>query len=143
MIESRARALAVEGDVVITGLQQDVRPFVAACDAIALCSTTEAFSLAAIEAMAVGRPVVHSEVGGAAEMIVPGRNGFLFPAGDTEALVERLATLADRAICARMGRDARATAEALFSEKVMVDRYELLLLDLVGPGAGVREAPVC
>jgi glycosyltransferase involved in cell wall biosynthesis len=75
-IRDRASSLGVAGDIVITGLQQDVRPYVAACDAMVLCSFTEAFSLAAIEAMSLGRPVVHSDVGGAPEMIVPGRNGF-------------------------------------------------------------------
>jgi len=40
--------------------------------------------------MALGRPVVHSHIGGAPEMIRPGENGFLFPVGDTEALVDRL-----------------------------------------------------
>ena len=127
-LEAQARDLGIAGDVVITGFQQDVRPYLAACDAMTLCSTTEAFSLGAIEAMAVGKPVVHSEVGGAAEMIFPGRNGFLFPVGDTEALVDRLAILADRTVSTRMGAAARQVVETLFSEKTMVDRYEKVLL---------------
>ncbi len=129
-VEARARTLGIERDVVITGLQRDVRPYVAACDAVVLCSLTEAFSMAAIEAMALGRPVVHSDVGGAAEMIEPGRNGYLFPVGDTDALVEKLAILAGRTDCERMGRAARAAAAARFSERKMVDRYERVLLDL-------------
>jgi len=129
-IEARARELRVENDVVITGLKLEVRPYIAACDAMALCSFTEAFSLAAIEAMALCKPVVHSDVGGAAEMIVPGRDGFLFPVGDTRALVDKLAVLADRTVCRRMGHEARATVEARFSERAMVDRYERTLLDL-------------
>jgi len=129
-IEARARELRVENDVVITGLKLEVRPYIAACDAMALCSFTEAFSLAAIEAMALCKPVVHSDVGGAAEMIVPGRDGFLFPVGDTRALVDKLAILADRTVCRRMGHEARATVEARFSERAMVDRYERTLLDL-------------
>jgi glycosyltransferase involved in cell wall biosynthesis len=129
-IEERARRLGVGADIVITGLQQDVRPFVAACDTAVLTSFTEAFSLAAIEAMAMGKPVVHSEVGGAAEMIRPGREGFLYPIGDTGALVERLAVLGDAAMRGRMGAKARETVEAQFSEQAMVDRYESLLIEL-------------
>ena len=129
-IEERARRLGVAADIVITGFQQDVRPFVAACDTAVLTSFTEAFSLAAIEAMAMGKPVVHSEVGGAAEMIRPGREGFLYPIGDTGALVERLAALADPAMRGRMGAKARETVEAQFSERAMVDRYENLLIEL-------------
>jgi len=134
----RARALGVAGSIVITGLQRDVRPYVSACDAVVLCSLTEAVSLAAIEAMALGRPVVHSDVGGAAEMIVPGRNGFLFPVGDTDAFVDRLAALADRALSGRMGREAQATVEARFSERTMADRYELLLQEICAPPETVR-----
>lgn len=130
-VDERARRLGVAGDVVVTGFQQEVRPFLAACDVVVLTSFTEAFSLAAIEAMAMGKPVVHSEVGGAAEMVRPGRNGFLFPVGDTAALVERLAMLSDPAMCSRMGGRAREAAEAQFSERAMVERYEKLLSELV------------
>ena len=139
-VEARARELNVENDVVITGLQQDVRPYIAACDAMVLCSFTETFSVAAIEAMALRRPVVHSDVGGAAEMIVPGCNGFLFPVGDTKALVEKLAILADRTVSTSMGKNARDVVERRFSERTMVDRYERLLLDLCRTRSGAREA---
>jgi glycosyltransferase involved in cell wall biosynthesis len=117
-----------------------VRPFVAACDVLAVCSTTETFSLAALEAMALGKPVVHAKVGGAAEMIRPGDNGFLFPVGDTEALVGKLAILTDRRNRERMGRAARALVEARFSEREMVDRYEQVLLELAGPARNVTDA---
>lgn len=138
-LEARARERKVAEHVRIAGFQQDVRPHIAACDVMALCSLTEAFSLAALEAMAMGRPVVHAEVGGAAEMISGGHNGILFPVGDTGAFAAALAALAERGAGARMGGNARRVVEALFSEKTMVDRYERLLLSLAGerlrPGA--------
>ncbi|HEU4646157.1 MAG TPA: glycosyltransferase family 4 protein [Burkholderiales bacterium] len=138
-VEARSRARGVAQDVVIAGIQQDVRPHIAACDVMALCSRTEAFSLAALEAMAMGKPVVHAEVGGAAEMISGGHNGILFAVGDTEAFAAALATLAQRSACERMGGNARRVVEALFSEATMVDRYERLFLELSGerlrPGA--------
>lgn len=133
-VEARARSLGLEREVLITGLQQDVRPYVAACDVMVLCSVTEALSLAAIEAMALGKPVVHSDVGGAREMILPADNGFLFPYGNTSAFVDRLALLADPALRERLGRRARETAELLFSETTMVNRYEKTLLELCAHG---------
>jgi glycosyltransferase involved in cell wall biosynthesis len=142
VIESRARVLKVERDVVITGFQYDVRPYIAVCDVMVLCSHTEAFSLAAIEAMAMGKPFVHSDVGGAAEMIRHGEDGFLFPVGDTGALVDRLARLADRVERIRMGSNARARVEALFSEKTMIDRYEKLLLELQSSAAAQGQQPL-
>jgi glycosyltransferase involved in cell wall biosynthesis len=130
-IEARARAAGVAEEVRITGFQQDVRPYLAACDTAVLCSTTiETFSLAALEAMALARPVVHSDVGGAAEMVFDGENGFLFPAGDTPALVRRLAELAEPARRGRMGAAAREIVATRFSERAMVERYEATLLKL-------------
>lgn len=129
-VESAARQLRVEDRVVISGLQEDVRPFLSACDVVALTSFTEAFSLAAIEAMALGRPVVHPDVGGAAEMIHSGQDGWLFPVGDTDTLVDRLAVLADPVVRARMGENARLSVASRFSEHAMVERYEELLFEI-------------
>ena len=130
-VEARARSLNVGDAIVITGARRDVRPYLAICDAMAVCSVAvETFSLAALEAMAMEKPVVHSDLGGASEMVFPGRNGFLFPVGDTEAFVAKLATLADRSVSRRMGKEARRVVEELFSEDVMVSRYESLLLEL-------------
>ena len=137
-VEARARELGIGGKITVTGFQSDVRPYVGVCDVMTLCSVTETFSLAAIEAMAMRKPFVHSDVGGAAEMIVPGENGFLFPVGDTRTYADRLAALADPAAARRMGDAARALVERRFSEEAMVDRYELLLLELC---AGHRAEP--
>ena len=142
-VEARVRQAGLAEWVRITGFQEDVRPLLAACDAVALCSTSEeTFSLAALEAMALGRPVVHSAIGGAAEMIRPGENGFLFPVGDTAALVERLGRLNDRAERERMGRKARETVETRFSERAMVERYERTLVDLCATRSGAAAAVI-
>jgi glycosyltransferase involved in cell wall biosynthesis len=122
--------LDVAGAITITGLQQDVRPFIAACDVMTLCSVTETFSLAALEAMAMAKPVVLSDVGGASEMVVPRWNGLLFPVNDTTAYVERLAALGDPQMSAQMGRNARQLMERRFSATLMADRYEMLFASL-------------
>jgi glycosyltransferase involved in cell wall biosynthesis len=129
-LESRARSLGLDAHLGITGFRDDIRPYVTACDVMCTCSLTEALSLAAIEAMAMSRPVVHSQVGGAAELIEPGRNGLLFPARDTAALVDCLLRLADPGPRAEMGRAARATVERCFDECHMIDRYEELLREV-------------
>jgi len=134
-VQERASALGIADHVVITGFQQEVRPFIAASDVIVLTSFAEAFPLSAVEAMAMQRPVVHSEVGGAPEMIHPGQEGYLFPVRDTDAFVERLGRLRDPLERERMGIIARATVEARFSEKAMVDRYERVLQEVeAAPG---------
>ena len=129
-VEARARELGIAAETVITGLQQDVRPLLAASDVAVLCSHSEALSLAALEALALGRPVVHAQVGGAAGISEPGRNGYLVAPGDTPALVEHLTRLADPALRRRMAAPARATVELRFSERTMVERYEIGLEEL-------------
>jgi glycosyltransferase involved in cell wall biosynthesis len=139
-IDARARAKGVAEHVKILGFKTDVRPYVLACDTAVLCSLTESLPLAAIEAMALGRPVVHSNVGGAAELVTPGLNGFLFRVNDTERLVEHLASLANPFVRERMGRNARATVEQSFAEQPMIDRYERVLGELAAarmPGTAV------
>jgi glycosyltransferase involved in cell wall biosynthesis len=129
-VECRAAELGVAAHVAITGFEPDVRPFLSACDAMVLCSTTETFSLAALEAMAMAKPFVHPALGGGPELVFPGWNGYLYPPGDTGALVDSLALLADRNVARRMGRNARRVVESLYSESMMVDRYERLLTEL-------------
>lgn len=131
-IEDLARQLGIGEYVTITGLQADVRPYIAACDVVTLCSLSETFSLAALEAMAMGRPVVLSDVGGAAEMVVPGWNGLLYPVGNSLDYLNCLLRLSDSASARRMGRHARRMVEEKFSVELMTVRYERLLARLCG-----------
>ncbi|HEX5393409.1 MAG TPA: glycosyltransferase family 4 protein, partial [Rhodocyclaceae bacterium] len=134
-IEARARQVGVADRIHITGLRQEVRPLISACDVMVLCSVgIETFSLAALEAMAMSRPVIHSNQGGAAEMITHEHNGLIFETHDTPGLVRCLAQLSDHTIAKRMGHQARRTVEARFSERTMVDRYELSLKELCDDG---------
>jgi glycosyltransferase involved in cell wall biosynthesis len=129
-IEARARERGVERDIAVTGFVHDVRPFVAASDVLAVCSLDDAASLGALEAMAMRKPVVHSNVGSAGEMIHPGYNGFLFRANDTTALVGHLIRLTNPADRLSIGEHARGVVERRFSEQRMIESYESLLLQL-------------
>jgi glycosyltransferase involved in cell wall biosynthesis len=131
-IEAAIERLGLTGDVCITGFLGDVRAAVAACDVIALVSTSiETFSIAALEAMALGKPMLMSDIGGAAELVEPGVNGELFPAGDVPALAQRLQGFGNRERCAAMGAAARSRVERLFSQETMRERYIELIDDLL------------
>ena len=76
------------------GRVHDVRPYLNAMDVFVLPSTSvEVFSNSALEAMAVGVPVISSDTGGADEMIRDGVDGFVYPRHDVDRLTERLREL--------------------------------------------------
>lgn len=140
-IAARIAALGLENDVRITGFAADVRPLIAACDVMAITSHhVETFSIAALEAMALGKPMVMTEIGGAAEQIRPQRNGFLYPRGDIDALCDALRALHDPELRRAMGVQARATVVQRFSEERMVDAYARLFEGLVREDRVAREA---
>ncbi len=87
----------------------------ARADVFVLPTLGDCFSIAIIEAMASGLPVVASNVGGIAEMIEPGRNGFIVPLNDLPALGKAIASvLGDAERRQRMGAQSRLMAEERF-----------------------------
>lgn len=102
--------------------------------------TPETFGLAALEAMAVGRPVVASRTGGLGELVVDRETGVLVPPGDPDALGAALAALlADADLRARMGRSARERA-AEFSASAVVPRVEAAYRRLLARAPAEDEA---
>jgi glycosyltransferase involved in cell wall biosynthesis len=134
-IETRIAALGLGRHVVITGLVADVRLALAACDVLVFASHSETFSIAALEAMAMGKPVVMTDVGGASEQVVPGENGYLYPRGDIDALARYLVRLAVPDRREQLGQRACRTVSEKFSLAVMVAAYERMLVGLMHPPA--------
>jgi glycosyltransferase involved in cell wall biosynthesis len=119
-IEKNIQALGLGNCVAITGYRQDVRPFIEACDVMVLCShAVETFSIAALEAMALGKPLVLTRIGGAEEQVIPGKNGYLYEPGDIDALTGHLRELADPERRNQMGaRGAQLVRERFTVEKM-------------------------
>lgn len=140
-IEAAIGRLGLAGSVILAGFQDDVRPWIAMCDVMALTSHTETFPIATLEYMAFGRPLVASDVGGMREQVADGVNGLLYPAGDIGALAQALASLAERATRDRLGQGALATVRDRFDEQRMMARYERLFHELGRVQAAPRRAP--
>lgn len=122
-VEQTATRLGLGAHVRITGLQQDVRPFAACADVMTLVSHSETFSLAALEAMALGKPMVLSDTGGAAELIVPGEHGFLFEPGNTHALAAHLRALSSPAMRHQLGAAAARRVRERFTVGAMAGTF--------------------
>ena len=121
----RVKALAAEADgVELLGSRGDVPDLLAACDAFCLLSEAEAMPMSILEAMALGRPVLTTDVGGAAEAVADGETGLVVPAGDPDAAAAALIGLADHpGQASRMGERGRARQRERFGGEAMVDGY--------------------
>jgi len=130
-IERTAAQLGLTSHVRITGFQRDVRPFIASCDVMTLVSHDETFSVAALESMALGKPLVMSDLSGAREQVIPGEHGFLFEAGDIEALTQHLRTLTSPPLRLELGEAAARRARELFTVEAMTRRFSECLEQLL------------
>ncbi len=100
-------------------------------DAFVLNTSYEGLSHLLIEALALGVPVVTTDVGGNGELIRNGENGLLAPPGDADALVEALRRiLSDKELAARLSREARESAKR-FSVEALIPRTATFLKSLV------------
>jgi glycosyltransferase involved in cell wall biosynthesis len=134
-LEQRARELDVVPYVHFSGALPDVRTALSAMDVFVLPSRMETFSNAALEAMAMRRPVILSRVGGAGEMVSDGVEGYTIPVPQlaTELPTQIGKLQSDPALCARLGAAARRRVEREFPVEAMVDEYQALLGPAVPP----------
>jgi glycosyltransferase involved in cell wall biosynthesis len=132
-IEHVTRELGLHEHVVITGLQQDVRPFIGCCDVMTLVShAIETFSLAALESMALAKPLVMSDIGGASEQVLHGQTGLLFEPGELASLAEHLKTLRSESLRLRMGTAAQRRVRQLFTVETMTAGFTEQMDRLLG-----------
>lgn len=126
-LEKLALQLKIEAHVIFAGFIEDIPGVLAVADVVVLPSLKEAAGNVVREAMAAGKPVVASRVGGLPESIIDGETGFLFPPGDQQALSRSLLTLIDNpALRERFGRAGRELVQTKFSVETMVRQYEAL-----------------
>ncbi len=120
----RARAWGVDSRVIFTGLRDDVRELLGAMDVFACSSVSEGFSNALLEALAVGLPVVTTDVGEHATLVRDNIEGFVVPPRDPDAMRRALKVLGEsRSVCQRFGGAAERRSRDYGFDRT-VRRYE-------------------
>jgi glycosyltransferase involved in cell wall biosynthesis len=115
-IKALAASLGLDGEVHFLGTRRDVPDLLNAMDIFVLPSYSEGVSLALLEAMAAGLPVIATAVGGLPEVVTDGENGLLIPPRDAEALATALARLLEASDFAKkLGQNARKHVREHFS----------------------------
>jgi glycosyltransferase involved in cell wall biosynthesis len=128
----RERARSADGAVLVLGERSDIADLMSAVDVVCLSSDVEGIPLAALEAMALGRPLVATAVGGLRELVVPGRTGLLVPRDDPGALSRAVLELAhDPALRSRLGDEGRDRFRRGYHADQMIERYGDLLARIV------------
>ena len=131
-LQANAARLGIAHQSIFHPSTADVAPWLRAIDVFVLCSYSEAFSNALLEAMACGCAVIGSRVGGTPELIGDSQRGLLFESRDAGDLALKLACLAsDDALRRELGRSAAEFARNCLSMEVAVSRtsaiYDRLL----------------
>jgi glycosyltransferase involved in cell wall biosynthesis len=131
----RLEPLAAAHEVTLLGARRDVLELVAAAGAVCLPSEAEAMPMSILEAMALARPVVATDVGGTREQVVPGETGYLVAPGDSGGIARALAELAaDGPHAGAMGAAGRRRQRERFGGERMVDGYERAFERAIGRG---------
>jgi glycosyltransferase involved in cell wall biosynthesis len=123
-----------EGVIEYLGEAHDVRPLIAAADCVVLPSYREGVPRTLMEASAMGRPIVATDVPGCREVVADGVNGLLCEARNVESLAATLAQMLDMSDDERRamaGRGREKVAQE-FDERVVVERYKSLIQQLTG-----------
>jgi glycosyltransferase involved in cell wall biosynthesis len=135
MLEELAARLGIADRVRFLGRREDVPQLLAACDVFTLPSLSEGSSLALLEAMAAGRPIVSSAIGGTDELIDDGRSGLLVAPGDAEALAAALRRLIeDPGMRETLAGHARERVERDLTRQAMAERITGIYAELRGDG---------
>ena len=139
-LERCASDLGVSDGVLFAGARSDIPAVLAAIDIYAMSSNREGLPVSLLEAMAAGKPIVATMVGGIPEVVSDRREGLLVPSGDPEALAGAIRELAcDPKLAAHLGRQASEKVAAEYSIGATVRRLEEVycsLLDKAGAAKG-------
>lgn len=110
---------------------KEVPYYLAACDIVVVPSVIEAFGLVTVEAMACGKPVVGSNVGGIPEVIKDGVTGYLVEPRDPEDIAEKIVYLLEnKDLAKKMGENGRKRTEKNFNMERRIDKILAIYSEL-------------
>lgn len=146
-LEALARELGVQERVRFAGWRQDVIDLMVMADLVVHPSHHEAFSQVMVEALAMGKPLVITDVSGVRDVVQDGRSALVVPPADPGALAEAITRLLERPEeAAAMGARGREQVRRELDIRAIVRRYEAMYRDVAGhalsrfPAAAPRHA---
>ena len=142
-LEKLSQELGLASKIVFFGEQQDVGTYLSTFDVAVLTSEVEGCSNSLLEAMALGKPVVATDVGGNRELVHHGQTGLLVSPRNAEALADAIITLLqDSERANSMGQMAQERVVTQFTIEKMVHEYQSLYEETLRQREGRRKSPV-
>ena len=140
-LEEFSSELGLDGRVIFAGNRSDVPEVLSIFDVAVLCSDPyiETLPTAILEAMAMAKPAVATEVGCLREMVIEGTNGYLLPPRKSKELAQAISKLLKSPeLAQKMGREGRRRVEELFSIERMVGKREELFEEILKAKGVIR-----
>ncbi len=131
-LEEHAIELEIEKEVVFLGKRRDIPEILNVLDIFILSSISEGLSVTLLESMASGLPVVATDVGGNAEVVIQGKTGVLVPSGNSEELARAIiGLLENEEKTISMGREGKKQVREKFNIEKMINEYRELYSKMV------------
>jgi len=131
-LKAQAATLGMAERVHFLGFRENVIEIVSACDVVALPSMKEGLSIAIMEAMALRRPVLATDIAGMPEVVRDGETGVLVPPADVDALANGLQiTLMHAEFAASLATNGRKFLEEKFDQRERLAEVDKCLQDIV------------
>lgn len=128
-LKEELESMAADGNlheiIIFTGFIKDVEKYLASIDIFVLPSITEGTPMALLEAMAMGKPVIATEVGGVPNVVKSGKNGLLVPSKDSEKIGDAIQYLmSNKNMCEKISIAGKKTVEKEYSIEGWVKKIE-------------------
>ncbi len=131
-LQSMISRLKLADDVILTNYRTDIPQILNLMDVFVLASTSEAAPIAVLEAMACGKPIVATRVGGVPELVIDGETGIVVTPGDPEAIAETVLYFLNHVEKVNeMGSKGRLRAIERFDLSVCTKRHEQIYTNIL------------
>ncbi len=130
-LEAQARSLGLDGRLVFAGFRKDAPALIAGMDVFVLPSINEGMGRVLVMAMALGKPIVATHVGGVGELVGSGEAGLLVPPRDPKALADAVIALLDDPARAAALAEAGRRRAFRYSAEVMLESLGTLYREVM------------
>nr|WP_239559084.1 glycosyltransferase family 4 protein [Sporohalobacter salinus] len=131
-LKDKVKKMGLEDNVVFTGYRTDIADVFSIFDIKVLTSLWEGLPRVLVQAAAVGKPLISFNVDGAWEIIDEGKNGYIVPMKDTEAMTEKLKVLIEnKRLREKMGKYSQQKVGDAWSIENMVEKTDQIYQDLI------------